>query len=94
MNTSFQILRIVAVIALVCIAAALATPKDRLPLALRGLAKLLRTDTVPAASRRAGAGERVGWPAPARRDAAGTVSVAKRALAFLLVILAILLALI
>ena len=41
MNTAFQILRIVAVIALVCVAAALATPKGRLPLALRGLAKIL-----------------------------------------------------
>ena len=70
MNTAFQILRIVAVMALVCVAAAMATPKGRLPLALRGLAKLLR------------------------QDAAGTVSAGKRALAFLLVILAIVLALI
>ena len=42
MNTvAFQLARICVVIALVCIAAALATPKDRLPLALRGLAKML-----------------------------------------------------
>ena len=41
-GTAFQIVRICAVIALVCIAAALATPKGRLPLALRGLAKLFR----------------------------------------------------
>ena len=36
-----QILRIVAVVALLCVAAALATPPGRLPLALRGLAKML-----------------------------------------------------
>ena len=78
MNTSFQILRIVAVIALVCIAAALATPKGRLPLALRGLAKLLRQDAVPAA------------PAPPGADR--PVPLVKRLLAFILVLLAILLA--
>ena len=51
-NDSWEILRIVAVIALVCAAAALATPKGRLPLALRGMAKLFRVrseeQTVPA----------------------------------------------
>ena len=36
-----QILRIVAVVALLCVSAALATPPGRLPLALRGLAKML-----------------------------------------------------
>ncbi|MBQ1428550.1 MAG: hypothetical protein IIZ06_02690 [Kiritimatiellae bacterium] len=36
-----QILRIVAVVALLCASAALATPPGRLPLALRGLAKML-----------------------------------------------------
>ena len=35
-----QIVRLVVVMALVCVAAALATPKGRLPLALRGVAKL------------------------------------------------------
>ena len=66
-----QIARLVAVVALLCVAAAIATPKGRLPLALRGVAKLFRISgeeqTVPA------------W---------------KRLLAFVLVLLAILLALI
>ena len=66
-----QIARLVAVLALLCAAAAIATPKGRLPLALRGVAKLFRISgeeqTVPA------------W---------------KRLLAFVLVLLAILLALI
>ena len=66
-----QIARLVAVVALLCVAATIATPKGRLPLALRGVAKLFRISgeeqTVPA------------W---------------KRLLAFVLVLLAILLALI
>ena len=41
-SAAFQIFRICAVLALVCVAAALATPKGRLPLALRGVAKLFR----------------------------------------------------
>ncbi len=39
MYVSLQIVRIIAVIALVCVAAAMVTPKGRLPLALRGVAK-------------------------------------------------------
>ena len=39
---ALQIARLVAVLALLCVAAALATPKGRLPLALRGVAKLFR----------------------------------------------------
>ena len=66
-----QIARLVAILALLCVAAAIATPKGRLPLALRGVAKLFRISceeqTVPA------------W---------------KRLLAFVLVLLAILIALI
>ena len=66
-----QVARLVAVVALLCVAAAIATPKGRLPLALRGMAKLFRISgeeqTVPA------------W---------------KRALAFALVLLAVILALI
>ena len=46
-SAAFQIARICAVIALVCIAAALATPKGRLPLVLRGLAKMLQSCEVP-----------------------------------------------
>ena len=38
----FQIARLVGVVALLCVAAAIATPKGRLPLALRGVAKLFR----------------------------------------------------
>ena len=77
-----EIARLVAVIALVCGAAALATPRGRLPLALRGLAKLLRRDagTVPSASPRTGAGQ--------------PVSPAKRLLAFVLVLVAAVLALV
>ena len=72
MNTvAFQLARICLVIALVCVAAALATPKGRLPLALRGVAKLFRI-----------CGEEQ------------TVPTWKRLLAFVLVLLAILLALI
>ena len=37
-----QIIRIIAVIAFVCVAGAMATPKGRLPLALRGVAKLFK----------------------------------------------------
>ena len=42
MNTAIQISRLVAVLALLCVAAAIATPKGRLPLALRGMAKLFK----------------------------------------------------
>ena len=68
---ALQVVRLVAVIALLCVAAAIATPKGRLPLALRGVAKLFRIQN----------DER-------------TVPVWKRALSFVLVLLAILLALI
>ena len=79
MNTvAFQLARICAVIALVCIAAAIATPKGRLPLALRGLSKMLRGCE----------GEKV------RGNEGSHPSAGKRLLAFVLVLLAILLALI
>ena len=68
---AFQVARLVAVVALLCVAAAIATPKGRLPLALRGVAKLFRIS-----------GEEQ------------TVPVWKRLLAFVLVLLAILLALV
>ena len=86
-----QIVRICLVIALVCVAAALATPKGRLPLALRGLAKMV--NAVPSSSRRQAL---AGDPRhhASRRNGDGTVSGGKRGLAFLLVLLAILLALI
>ena len=66
-----QIACLVAVVALLCVAGAIATPKGRLPLALRGVARLFRIS-----------GEEQ------------TVPVWKRLLAFVLVLLAILLALI
>ena len=71
MNAVCQIVRLVAVLALVCAAAVLATPGGRLPLALRGMAKLFRVQ-----------GEERAVP------------VWKRLLAFLLVVLAVALALI
>ena len=92
MNTvAFQIVRICAVLALVCVAAALATPKGRLPLALRGLAKTL--DAVPSPPRQQALS---GDPRyhTSRRGDDGTVAPVKRALALFLVLLAILLALI
>ena len=77
-----QIARLVAVLALLCVAAAIATPKGRLPLALRGVAKLLARDRGQAQST-AVDGCRL-----------QSVSAGKRTLAFLLVVLAVILALI
>ena len=75
-----QIVRLAAVIGLLAVAAAIATPRGRVPLALRGLAKMLAHDrgqsTVVECSRRQ------------------SVSGGRRALAFTLVLIAILLALI
>ena len=44
MELFLQGLRVAAVIALLCISAAIATPPGRLPLALRGLKKIMRKD--------------------------------------------------
>lgn len=44
METALQIARVAAVIALLCFASALAAPPNRLPLALRGLKRILRRD--------------------------------------------------
>ena len=78
----FQVVRIVLVVALLCAAAAIATPKGRLPLALRGLAKLLARDRGLVQSTAAD-GCRL-----------QSVSGGKRALAFVFVVLAVVLALI
>ena len=87
MNTvAFQLARICLVIALVCVAAVIATPKGRLPLALRGLAKMVRSCEVP--ELRGSEVKQLLNPATPQP------SVRKRAFAFLLVLLAILLALI
>ena len=91
MNAAIQSARLVAILALLCVAAAIATPKDRIPLALRGLAKLL--NAVPSPSRRQALAGDPRYHA-SRRDGDGTVSDRKRGLAFALVLLAILLALI
>ena len=77
-----QVARLVAVVALLCVAAAIATPKWRLPLALRGVAKLLARDRGQTQST-AVDGCRL-----------QSVSGGKRALAFALVVLAVVLALI
>lgn len=69
---ALQLARLVGVLALLIVAAMLATPPGRLPLALRGVYKILRRDR----------GLPDGVPAA---DAAPTW---KRALAFLLVLLA------
>ena len=92
MRDLIEILRIAGVIALVCVAAALATPKGRLPLALRGLAKLLdsgRAGSMTPPDDSASQGDL--RSADARRFRRNRPT---RALAFLLVILAIILALI
>ena len=90
---ALQIARLVAVVALLCVAAAIATPKGRLPLALRGLAKLL--NTVPDAPSRRGAVQPTAPSSAAQRGRCGYgVSPAKRFLAFALVVLAVVLALI
>ena len=75
-----QIARLVAVVALLCAAAAIATPKGRLPLALRGVAKLLARDR--------------GQPIAVDGGRRQSVSGGKRVLAFVLVVLAVVLALI
>lgn len=45
MSAGIQIARIVVIVALLCVAAAIATPKGRIPLALRGMAKMFRITT-------------------------------------------------
>ena len=79
-TVAFQLARICLVIALVCIAAALATPKGRLPLALRGLAKMLGKDGIQAFEH--------------SEHSNIQTSLARRLLAFLLILLAVILALI
>ena len=72
------IARIIAVVALLCVAAAIATPPGRLPLALRGLQRILHRDQ----GRTEGA-------SPQPQASAG-----RRFLAFVLVLLAALLAMV
>lgn len=76
-TVAYWIVKIALVVVLLGVAAALATPKGRLPLALRGLEKLMRKDR--------GEG-RTAPPVPA------SPSGRKRFFAFVLVIIAILIA--
>lgn len=69
---ALQIARLVGVLALLIVAALLATPPGRLPLALRGVYKILRRDR----------------GLPAAVPAGGAASTGKRLLAFLLVLVA------
>ena len=78
---SLQIARLAAVLVLLGLAAAIATPKGRLPLALRGLVKLLKNDGLQSNNRTI-------------EQSNIQVSSARRLLAFALVLLAILLALV
>ncbi len=73
-----ELIRLVAVLALVIFAAALATPKGRLPLALRGVLKILKRDGLKAAD----------------IQDVQPVSTARRFVAFLLVLVAVVLAVI
>ena len=70
--------RFVAVIALLGFAAMLVTAKGRLPLALRGIRKILRKDA--------------GRPAEAPETTAAAIPAWRRGLAFVLVLLAFLVA--
>lgn len=77
MTTCCWIAKIVLVVSLLGVAAAISTPKGRLPLALRGVRKMMRLDRGEAAMK-----ERDGKP----------VSSQRKALAFLLILLAVLIA--
>lgn len=74
-----QLARILVVLTLLIVAAALATPPGRLPLALRGLNKLLRRDR--------------GLPSQPSADAPSTASTKRRIAAFILVLGALVIAL-
>ena len=74
----FQVLRVIAVVALLCVAAAIATPRGRLPLALRGVQRILRRDQ----------------GRPEGESAQQSVSGGRRFFAFMLVLVAVLLALV
>lgn len=73
---ALQIFRIIAVVILVVLAAALATPPNRIPLALRGLARLMRKDNGIISN----------------SDKSASVSTWKKVLSFLLIVVAFALA--
>ena len=78
MSDAFQIARIVLVVALLAAAAIVATPKGRVPLALRGMLRTLRRD---------------GALAGGAPQGEAHVSAVRKAVALLLVIAAVLLCL-
>lgn len=85
--TALRVLQVVAVIALLCVAAAVATPPGRLPLALRGLQKIIRKDLGEGTPSSPGCqGQQPSAPA--------TASPTRRFVAFVLVLLAAVLAMI
>ena len=71
---TMQVARVVAVVALLCAAAALATPRGRLPLALRGVLRVMRADRGECAAKGQGELRAPPW---------------RRALAFALVLAAV-----
>lgn len=79
-----QLVRVILVILLVVAAAVLSTPKGRLPLAVRGLAKILRKDQNPS----------LNSSDSTRNTHEATVPAWKRTLAFVLVLIAACLAMI
>ena len=72
-SAAFQIVRLVAVVALLVFAAVLATPPGRLPLALRGVYKIMKRDR----------------SMPDRPPSSSPPSALRRGLAFLLVLAAV-----
>lgn len=75
----FELTRVIVVIALVVIAAVLATPPNKVPLALRGLVRILKRD-------------RFGDAAAESRSQCGVVPMWKKLLSFALCILAFIIA--
>ena len=80
MATALQVARLLGVLALLIVAALLATPPGRLPLALRGVYRILRRDR--------------GLPEDPAAMASTTAPTRKRLLAFVLVLVAAALALV
>ena len=78
-----ELCRVIVVIALVVVAAVLATPPNKVPLALRGLVRILKRDASASLPRREG---------PAGTPPDGTVPTWKKLLSFALCILAFVIA--
>lgn len=76
-TSMFELARVIVVIAMVLFAAALATPPNKLPLALRGLVRIMRRDR---------------GMDPRAQSKPGIVPVWKKIISFVLVILAFVLA--